>query len=141
MSEKPDLIRQFFYTEAEGLTPFGLANPRNPFHPGFNKSWLFTLAELEPALPLLSQLQGKTLERLRLSEATVQRVTFFRHSPFYPQNRKVLVEIRVANPQGEEGRVVYDLQGAVVDTVGGKRRARRVPGPMRKLRPSFGRSE
>ena len=139
MTEKPDLIRQFFYTEADGLTPFGMGMPGNPFHPGFNKSWLFAFADLEPALPLLPQLQRKTLERLRLDEATVQRVTFFRHSPFYPQNRKVLVEIRVANPKGEEGRVVYDLQGAVVDTVGGKpTRAADSgtdAGPPAKLRP------
>lgn len=119
LSEKPDVIRQFFYTENDGLQPFGQGDPRNPFHQGFNKTWLFTVAELEPVLPNLADLQRKTLERLQVKDGTVQRVTFFRHSVFYPQNRKVLVEIRVENPKGEEGRVVYDLQGAVIDVVGG----------------------
>ena len=64
------------------------------------------VADLEPVLPNLAALQQKTLERLRLGEGAVQRVTFFRHSAFYPQNRKVLVEIRVENPKGENGRVV-----------------------------------
>ncbi len=119
LSENPDVIRQFFYTENDGLQPFGQGNPRNPFHQGFKKTWLFTVADLEPVLPNLASLQQKTLERLRISEGAVQRVTFFRHSVFYPQNRKVLVEIRVENPKGEDGRVVYDLRGAVIDVVGG----------------------
>ncbi|MBA2432103.1 MAG: hypothetical protein H0V56_08310, partial [Chthoniobacterales bacterium] len=29
------------------------------------------------------------------------------------------MEIRVENPKGEDGRIVYDLQGAVIDVVGG----------------------
>lgn len=119
LSEKPEVIRQFFYTENDGLQPFGLGDPRNPFHQGFNKTWLFTVAELEPVLPKLAELQRKTLERLKVKEGMVQRVTFFRHSVFYPQNRKVLVEIRVENSKGEDGRVVYDLQGAEIDVVGG----------------------
>ncbi len=119
LSEKPDVIRQFFYTENDGMQPFGMGDPRNPFHQGFNKTWLFAVAELEPVLPNLAELQRKTLERLRVKEAAVQRLTFFRHSVFYPQNRKVLVEIRVENPKGENGRIVYDLQGTVVDVVGG----------------------
>ncbi len=119
LSEKPEVIRQFFYTENDGLTPFGLGDPRNPFHQGFNKTWLFRVAELEPVLPNLAELQRKTLERLQVKDGAVQRLTFFRHSVFYPQNRKVLLEIRVENSKGEDGRVVYDLQGAVIDTVGG----------------------
>jgi hypothetical protein len=31
----------------------------------------------------------------------------------------VLLEIRAANPKGQDGRVVYDLQGAEIDVVGG----------------------
>jgi hypothetical protein len=119
MREKPDLIRQFFYTEKEGVSPFGDGIPGNPFHPGFNKTWLFTVAELDPVLPILGELEKKTLERLRVSEGKVERVTFFRHSVFYPDNRKMLAEIRVENAQRESGRVVYDLTGAVIDVVGG----------------------
>lgn len=119
MKEKPDLIRQFFYTEKEGVSPFGDGIPGNPFHPGFNKTWLFTVDEIDPVLPILADLEKKTLERLRVSEGKVERVTFFRHSEFYPDNRKMLAEIRVENAQRESGRVVYDLAGAVIDVVGG----------------------
>jgi hypothetical protein len=92
---------------------------RNPFYEGLRPDWLFTIVELEPVLPRLEELQRKTLERLRLSGGTIERVTFFRHSIFYPKNRKLLVEVRVENPSQENGRVVFDLQGAVVDVVGG----------------------
>jgi len=119
LREKPDLIRQFFYKEGEGVSPFGDGIPGNPFHPGFDKTWLFTVAELDPVLPILGDLEKKTLEHLRVSEGKVERVTFFRHSVFYPGNRKMLAEIRVENAQRESGRVVYDLTGAVIDVVGG----------------------
>jgi hypothetical protein len=119
MNEKPDVIRQFFYTDNGGLQPFGVGDPRNPFHQGFNKTWLFAITELEPVLPMLGDLQRKTVERLQVTEGAVERLTFFRHSVFYPDNRKVLLEIRVENSKGESGRVVYDLKGSVIDVVGG----------------------
>jgi hypothetical protein len=117
--EKPELIRQFFYKENEEVVEFGVPMPGNPLYKDFTKAWLFTLADLEPALPRLEELQRKTLERLGLSEGAVERMTFFRHSVFYPKNKKVLLEIRAANSKGEDGRVVYDLDGREIDVVGG----------------------
>ena len=120
MKEKPDLIRQFFYKEGEGSEPRSATASRGILSTrASTRHGLFTVAELDPVLPILGDLEKKTLEHLRVSEGRLERVTFFRHSVFYPNNRKMLAEIRVENSKGESGRVVYDLKGTVIDVVGG----------------------
>ncbi len=82
-----------------------------PYYKGWTDDWLFDLDELEKTvLPILGDLQKKAVERLGFPAGEkIERVTFYRHTPFYPDNKKLLVEIRPG-----AGYMIFDSRGGVV---------------------------
>lgn len=84
------------------------------FYQGFTDDWMFDLDEVENfALPILADLKKRTLERLGPTAGSkVERVTFYRHTPFYPDNKKLLVEIR----PDKAGYMIFDSRGGIVQT-------------------------
>jgi hypothetical protein len=111
----PTELRRYDYSAAE-RAKLGL-QPRKPL-PSNSADELVPAADLKTILPLLEQLEGKALERLRIPGGAVTRLTLYRQSPFYPSNKKSLVEIRCEG-NADNGRVVYDATGKEVDVVGG----------------------
>ncbi len=87
---------------------------QTPFYGGFTDEWLFDLDEIEKAaLPILADLKKRALERLGPAAGSkIERVTFYRHTPFYPDNKKLLVEIR----PDKAGYMIFDGRGGVVQT-------------------------
>jgi hypothetical protein len=113
--QKPEQIQAFSYDQDHFSGMSGL--DQTAFYKGFTNEWMFTLDELEKTvLPTLAERQKDTLARLRMPDGKIMRVTFHRHSPFYPKNGKLLIEIRAAGKAGE-GYVVYDAGGGVLDTI------------------------
>ena len=53
-----------------------------------------------------------------MTEGKIDRLTFFKQSPFYPGNKKLLLEIRCEG-KGDNGRIVYEPGGTEFDLVGG----------------------
>lgn len=113
--KNPDRIQAFSYDQDHFSGMAGL--DQTPFYRGFTNDWMFTLGELEKtALPALVERQKETLSRLGMTGGKITRVTFHRHSPFYPGNTKILTEIR-AEGKGGEGYVVYDDGGRTLDVI------------------------
>jgi len=113
--KNPDKIQMFNYDQDHFSGMSGI--DQTAFYKGFTTEWMFTLDELEKTvLPTLAQKQKDTLARLRMPEGKITRVTFHRHSPFYPQNKKLLIEIRATGKAGD-GYVVYDEGGGVLGVV------------------------
>jgi hypothetical protein len=92
---------------------------------------LFGAAEFQVYEARLGELLQKTLDRLRLNEGKIDRLTFFKQSPFYPGNKKLLLEIRCQG-KGDDGRIVYDPAGTEFDLVGGH-----PSGPVRTTGPQM----
>lgn len=118
---KPDELERYSYDAKKRADPtFKLPPgfPKSPFDQNFEQHDLFGAAEYQPFEPRLADFEKKTLDRLRIADGQVTRLTWFRKSPFYPRNKKVLLEIRTEGRQGRSGRVVWDSSGAVVDVVG-----------------------
>jgi hypothetical protein len=89
----------------------------SPLEKGFTADWLFTLDDVEKSvLPKLEALKTKTLALLKLPDGKFERIALHRHSPFYPENRRLQIEIR-ATGSGGNGYVVYDDGGGVVDVI------------------------
>ena len=114
----PDEVREYDYTAAKRADP-GVSNGmKSPFDKNSGPLDLFGAAEFQGFEPRLTELQQKTLDRLRLTDGKVEQLTFFRQSPIYPGNKKLLLEIRCEG-NGDDGRIVYDLAGNEFDLVGG----------------------
>ena len=114
----PDEVREYDYNAAKRADP-GLSNGmKSPFDKNLGPLDLFGAAEFQGFEPRLSELEQKTLNRLRLTNGKIDRLTFFRQSPIYPGNKKLLLEIRCEG-NGDDGRIVYDLAGNEFDLVGG----------------------
>jgi hypothetical protein len=113
--KNPDRIQAFSYDQDHFSGMSGL--DQTAFYKGFTSDWMFTLDELEKAaLPTLAERQNDTLARLGMADGKITRVTFHRHSPFYPGNKKLLIEIRAEGKTGD-GYVVYDDGGSALDVI------------------------
>ena len=89
-----------------------------PFYRGFGDDWLFDLDEAEPAfLPKMDALEKQTLERLKLSNGKIERITISRQKNMQLGNQKVLIEIRATGDHDKSGWVNYDLQGNVASVM------------------------
>jgi len=84
--------------------------------PTFGPDWYFDLASVKPVAALWQEMARDTLARLGLADGKIDRVTISKQKLFMPRNDRALVEIR-AEAGRREGRVVYDLNGKVVDIV------------------------
>jgi hypothetical protein len=112
----PDQIQGYDYDAKSRANPSFF--PMNPMDKGFKPADLFSVNELQGFGPRVAELVKKALERLRLPDGRVDRLTLFRRDPFYPRNKKLLLEIRCEGSKGD-GRVLYDLAGDEIDLVGG----------------------
>jgi hypothetical protein len=88
----------------------------------FKPDWLFTLQEARPvAAPLITGLKAQTLARLKLDGAVIDRITLSRSKLFHPQNKALLLEIRIEAENelhnGKHGWILYDLAGKSVDVM------------------------
>jgi hypothetical protein len=114
----PAEVRHYDYNAAKRADP-GLANTmKNPMDEKLGPQDLFGASDFQVYEARLSELQKKTLDRLRLTDGKIDRLTFFKQSPFYPGNKKLLLEIRCEG-KGDNGRIVYDPAGTEFDLVGG----------------------
>jgi len=84
--------------------------------PTFGPDWFFDLSQAQPIGERLVQLEQDTLTRLGLTGGKIERITISKQKIFMPRNDRVVIEIR-AEEGRREGRVVYDLNGNVVDIV------------------------
>jgi hypothetical protein len=113
--KNPEQIQAFSYDQDHFSGMSGM--DQTAFYKGFTSDWMFTLDELEKTvLPKIAEREKDTLARLRMPEGKITRVTFHRHSPFYPKNQKLLIEIRATGKAGD-GYVVYDDSGGVLDVI------------------------
>ena len=113
--KKPEQIQEFSYDQDHFSGMSGM--DQTAFYKGFQSDWMFTLDELEKTmLPTLAAKQKDTLARLHMPEGKITRVTFHRHSPFYPGNKKLLIEIRATGKAGD-GYAVYEDGGGVLDVI------------------------
>jgi hypothetical protein len=126
----PAELREYHYNAAKRADPGITSVIKNPTE-NFGPQDLFDAAEIQVYAARLSELQQKTLDRLRLANGKIDRLTFFRQSPFYPGNKKLLLEIRCAG-KGDDGRIVYDPAGTEFDLVGGN-----PSGPVRTTGPKM----
>jgi hypothetical protein len=114
----PDEIQSYTYNATERAEPPSAGFPKSPFDQNFDQKDLFGPSEFQGFESRLNDLEKKTLDRLRIPGGQINRLTFFRQSPFYPRNKKLLLEIWCEGSRGLHGRIVYDAIGAVVDVVG-----------------------
>jgi hypothetical protein len=113
--KKPDQIQSFDYDQDHFSGMSGM--DESPFYKGFKSEWMFTIDDLEKTvMPKIVEREKDTLARLHMPEGKLTRVTFHRHSPFYPGNKKLLIEIRATGKAGD-GYVVYDDAGGVLDVI------------------------
>ena len=61
-------------------------------------------------------MEQDTLTRLGLADGKIERITISKQKLFMPRNDRVLIEVR-AEAGKRQGRVVYDVNGKVVDIV------------------------
>jgi hypothetical protein len=127
----PAEVRQYDYSAAKRADP-GFANSlKNPMDEKSGPQDLFGAGEFQVYEAHLGELLQKTLDRLRLNEGKIDRLTFFKQSPFYPANKKLLLEIRCQG-KGDDGRIVYEPAGTEFDLVGGH-----PSGPVRTTAPQM----
>lgn len=86
------------------------------YWPTFGPDWFFDLSQVQQAGALWGQLKQDALTRLGLTDGKIERITFSKQKIFMPNNKQVLIEVR-AEAGRRDGRVVYDLNGKVVDVV------------------------
>jgi hypothetical protein len=83
--------------------------------PTFGPDWFFDLSQVQPIAAQWGELQQDALTRLGLADGKIERITISKLRLFMPRNDRVLIEVR-AEAGKREGRVVYDLNGKIVDT-------------------------
>lgn len=119
-AKHPDELRRYTYTASE-RAQLASPTPTPVSDPSVSDS-LFDAAELRTCLSLLADLKAKAFARLGMTDGievdgVIERLTFFKKSPFYPGNKKALLEIRCVSKTRGSGRVIYDLAGKEFDAV------------------------
>ena len=115
---KRDEIEKYTYNAKERANPESSAFPKSPFDKGFDQKDLFGVADVQGYAARIPDLEKKTIDRLRIPDSKIRNLTFYRRSPFYPGNKKLLLEIWCEG-KGDSGRIVYEPSGSEFDIVGG----------------------
>lgn len=112
----PGQLRDFLY-EDDHFADFP-GTDETPFYGGFDGSWFFDLDQLDATLlPKMAGLEKQTIDRLKLANAKIERVTISKQKLAQPQNQQTLIEIRVKGDGDRSGWVIYDLNGRVVSVM------------------------
>ena len=112
----PSRLRDFIYDE-DHFSDFP-GTDRTPFYRNFQDDWLFDLDDLDSILlSKLAALEKQTLDRLKLTNGKIERVTLSRQKNIQPENQKVLVEIRAQGDGDRSGWVNYDPEGNTVSVM------------------------
>jgi hypothetical protein len=108
-----------FIVDDQNITPFGSPIPPEVFGEPSGPEHMFAaedMAEYDAAT--LDTLKQRTLDRLKIKDGKVFRLTFERGNVFVASPRgHVLVEIRVDGPHSDGGRVTYEPDGTELDVV------------------------
>lgn len=115
---KRDEIQKYTYNAKERANPESSGFPKSPFDKDFDQKDLFGVADVQGYEGRIADLEKKTIDRLRIPESKIRNLTFYRRSPFYPGNKKLLLEIWCEG-KGDSGRIVYEPSGSEFDIVGG----------------------
>ena len=111
--KQPAKIRDWLYDDDHFADFKG--SDQTPFYRNLQESSFFDLDEVEAALPhLLPKLEKAALERLKMPDGKVERITFCRQQKMQPPSPKVTIQINVQGADGKSGWVSYDLQGNFV---------------------------
>ncbi|SPJ13966.1 hypothetical protein SBDP2_1230008 [Syntrophobacter sp. SbD2] len=113
--KQPGHLRDFMYDEDHFADlP---AMDMTPFYRGLRAESFFDLDDIEAALPpMLAQLEKTTLERLKIADGKIERITIAKHQKMQPVNPNVTIEIRAKNAD-KNGWVTFDMQGKVVSAM------------------------
>jgi hypothetical protein len=114
---KRDEVEKYTYNAKERANPES-APFKSPFDQGFDQKDLFGVADVQGYEARIPDLEKKTIDRLRIPDSKIRNLTFYRRSPFYPGNKKLLLEIWCEG-KGDSGRIVYEPSGSEFDIVGG----------------------
>jgi hypothetical protein len=82
--------------------------------PTFGPDWYFDLSQAQPFAARWAELQKDALAQLSLPDGKIERITISKQRLFMPRNDRLLIEVR-AEAGKRNGRVVYDLNGKIVD--------------------------
>jgi hypothetical protein len=113
---KRNEIQRYTYNSKVRADPESSGFPRGAFD-SFEQKDLFGIAELQNFESRIPELEKKTIDRLRIPDGTIKHLMFYRRSPFYPGNKKLLLQIWCEG--NGDGRIVYDPAGNEYDIVGG----------------------
>lgn len=116
---KPGELASFVVDDTE-IVPFGTAFSGDVFGMGPDEPRMFTAEDMAAYdAATLDKLKEKTLERLKVKDGKIARLTFEKGNVFVASPRgQVLVEIRVDGPKGSNGgRVTYEPDGTKLDVV------------------------
>jgi hypothetical protein len=128
---KRDEIEKYTYNAKERANPEPSVFPKSPFDKGFDQKDLFGVTDVQGYAARIPDLEKKTIDRLRIPDGKLKNLTFYRRSPFYPGNKKLLLEIWCEG-KGDSGRIVYEPSGSEFDIVGGN-----PSGPVRTTGPKM----
>jgi hypothetical protein len=113
--KQPGRLRDFLYDEDHFAVLPG--TDMTPFYRGLKAESFFDLDEIEAALsPMMAQLEKATLERLKITDGKIERITITKQPKMQPVNPNVTIEIRAQNAE-KNGWVTFDMQGKVVSVM------------------------
>jgi hypothetical protein len=84
--------------------------------PTFGPDWFFELSQAAPIAAHWAEWQQDALTRLGLPDGKIERVTISKQRIEMPHNDRLLIEVR-AEAGKRDGRVIYDLNGKVVEII------------------------
>jgi hypothetical protein len=113
--KQPGRLRDFLYDKDHFADLPG--TDMTPFYRGLKAESSFDLDEIEAAFsPMLAQLEKTTLERLKITDGKIERITVAKQLKMQPINPNVTIEIR-AESGDKNGWVTFDMQGKVVSVM------------------------
>ncbi|MDB6003303.1 MAG: hypothetical protein JWR15_290 [Prosthecobacter sp.] len=114
--KQPAKIRDWMYDDDHFADYKG--SDQTAFYRNLQESSFLDLDEVEAALPrLLPKLEKAAVERLKMPDGKVERITFCRQQKMQPPSPKLTIQIHVQSADGKSGWVSYDLQGNFVQVM------------------------
>jgi len=110
---KPGTLGGFSY--GEGEIKRSLAAPSMALWHNFQDDWFFEAHELDDALlARVAELEARTLERLKLAGAKIDRVTFSKNKVSDPLSHQLEITVRIEGEDNKGGWIAYGREGEVL---------------------------